>query len=282
MSRDFAGNHRARHRFDGMEVTGGAVRDVLGGRYRLLYRLEGETPRFTAYDSRLHRPVKVIFPGLDGDGADLLVCVDDQGAAPALTHPVLEPLLDVGLHDDGQFAYLVTSHQPTTTLAQCTPSSELGRSVLREIADLLAYLHGLGLGHSGLFPRAIRIAEQSNDDDCRVRVPFLGLYVQSKSADRAAPDDVADLAALTLEVWRPAEGPSSGDGAITRLLLDMARQPAIDRPAAVDVAHEVRELARLERRGSNSLGVQRAAPDMAARPDRKPRRRRFSAGSNPH
>lgn len=170
-------------------------------RYRLLYRLDADEPRFKAADQRLARDVTVCFANLDVDSADLIRGTTQRRPVSGLHHPALEPLFDVGYDVEVASSYLVTSYLPSVALAGRPPSPELGRLVLAELASLLLLLREEGLGYAGFTARHIRLVVEDAEGS-KLRVPFTGLYLNDQHEHSAR--DVSAMARLVLQTWGPS------------------------------------------------------------------------------
>lgn len=226
---------------------------VIGGRYRLLAAVgSGASAQvFAADDARLSRrvAVKLLHPGLAGDGMFLRKFQAEARLAASLNHPNVLHVYDWG--DEEQVPYLVLEYLGGGSLrsmldtgARLSPAQ--ATAIGAQAAHGLAYAHRRGLVH-----RDVKPANLLFNDDGRLLVADFGLaralaeaaiteplgmmlgtarYASPEQVEGRPIDDRADVYALALTLYEAVTGrvPFVGDSAAATL---MARVGAILPPA---------------------------------------------------
>ncbi|MBV9120543.1 MAG: serine/threonine protein kinase, partial [Chloroflexi bacterium] len=138
------------------------MRDVVGGRYQIVRRLGagGMATVYLAHDPLLGRDVAIKVPRVD-DGADPETLERFQAELRTigrLNHPNIVTIYDGG-QDEGD-PYLVMEPVEGESLAQLIRRDaplpvDRAVDIARQIAEALAYAHGIGLIHRDIKPQNV-------------------------------------------------------------------------------------------------------------------------------
>ncbi len=160
-----------------MSTTTDSIGRVLARRYRIESALGSGTSAtvYAAWDVVLQRRVaiKVLHPGLAGDGAFLRRFRYEAQSAAALTHPHILSVYDWGEDDGGPF--LVLEYLGGGSLRDLLDNGRRvsvaqAAAIGVQAAEALAYAHGRGFVH-----RDVKPANLVFDEDGRLRVADFGL-----------------------------------------------------------------------------------------------------------
>jgi eukaryotic-like serine/threonine-protein kinase len=195
-----------------MATTTDSIGRVLARRYRIESALGSGTSAtvYAAWDVVLQRRVaiKVLHPGLTGDGAFLRRFRHEARSAAALTHPHVLSVYDSGEDDRGPF--LVLEYLGGGSLRDLLDngrrvSVSQAAAMGIEAAEGLAYAHGRGFVH-----RDIKPANLVFDEDGRLRVADFGLARALAEAAMTEPAGAtvgtARYAAPEQALGRPVDG----------------------------------------------------------------------------
>ncbi|MGH9018171.1 MAG: protein kinase domain-containing protein, partial [Acidimicrobiales bacterium] len=226
-----------------MATTTDSIGRVLARRYRIESALGSGTSAtvYAAWDTVLQRrvAVKVLHPGLAGDGSFLRRFRYEAQSAAALTHPHVLSVYDWGEDDRGPF--LVLEYLGGGSLRDLLDdgrrlSVAQAAAVGVQAAGALAYAHGRGFVH-----RDIKPANLVFDEDGRLRIADFGLaralaeaamtepagatvgtarYAAPEQALGKAVDGRADVYALALVLYEAVTGvvPFSADTTAATLM----------------------------------------------------------------
>src|SRR5580693_3579353 len=195
-----------------MSTTTDSIGRVLARRYRIESALGRGTSAtvYAAWDVVLQRRVaiKVLHPGLAGDGSFLRRFRFEAQSAAALTHPHILSVYDWG--EDGGGPFLVLEYLGGGSLRDLLDN---GRRVSVaqaaalgvQAAEALAYAHGRGFVH-----RDIKPANLVFDEDGRLRVADFGLARALAEAAMTEPSGAtvgtARYAAPEQALGQPVDG----------------------------------------------------------------------------
>jgi beta-lactam-binding protein with PASTA domain/tRNA A-37 threonylcarbamoyl transferase component Bud32 len=257
-----------------MATTTDSIGRVLARRYRIESALGRGTSAtvYAAWDVVLQRrvAVKVLHPGLAGDGAFLRRFRHEAQSAAALTHPHVLSVYDWGEDDRGPFLVLeylgggslrdLLDNGRRVSLAQ---ASAMGI----EAAEALAYAHGRGFVH-----RDIKPANLVFDEDGRLRIADFGLARALAEAAMTEPSGAtvgtARYAAPEQALGHPVDG--RADVYSLGLVLYEAVTGVVPFTADTTVATLMGRVgARIP--GHDGLGPLAAVLDAASAPDRDER-----------
>src|SRR5580704_12366984 len=259
-----------------MATTTDSIGRVLARRYRIESALGSGTSAtvYAAWDVVLQRRVaiKVLHPGLAGDGSFLRRFRHEAQSAAALTHPHVLSVYDWG--EDGGGPFLVLEYLGGGSLRDLLDN---GRRVSVaqaaalgvQAAEALAYAHGRGFVH-----RDIKPANLVFDEDGRLRIADFGLARALAEASLTEPAGAsvgtARYAAPEQALGRPVDG--RGDVYSLALVLYEATTGVVpftaDTTAATLMARVGAHIP-----GHDGLGPlaaildDAASPDLDARPD---------------
>ena len=138
---------------------------VLGGRYRLLQRIDegGAGEVWRARDERLERDVAVKILGAAADAAFRERFTDEARRAAALSHPNVVAVFDEG--EDGPDAFMVMEYVRGRTLRDVVEERgalapvEAGR-IVAQVADALDAAHAAGVIHCDVKPANVILDER--------------------------------------------------------------------------------------------------------------------------
>jgi serine/threonine-protein kinase len=195
-----------------MSTTTDSIGRVLARRYRIESALGSGTSAtvYAAWDVVLQRRVaiKVLHPGLAGDGSFLRRFRYEAQSAAALTHPHVLSVYDWGEDERGPF--LVLEYLGGGSLRDLLDngrrvSEAQAAAVGAQAASALAYAHGRGFVH-----RDIKPANLVFDEDGRLRIADFGLARALAEAAMTEPAGAtvgtARYAAPEQALGRPVDG----------------------------------------------------------------------------
>jgi serine/threonine-protein kinase len=257
-----------------MATTTDSIGRVLARRYRIESALGSGTSAtvYAAWDVVLQRRVaiKVLHPGLAGDGSFLRRFRYEAQSAAALTHPHILSVYDWGEDERGPF--LVLEYLGGGSLRDLLDNGRrlsLSQAVAVGVqaAEGLAYAHGRGFVH-----RDVKPANLVFDEDGRLRIADFGLARALAEAALTEPAGAsvgtARYAAPEQALGRPVDG--RGDVYSLALVLYEATTGVVpftaDTTAATLMARVGAALP-----GHDGLGPLAAVLDAAAAPDVAPR-----------
>ncbi len=144
---------------------------------------------YRAYDPVLDREVALKVPQAGTLGSPRAVerFMREAKAAARLRHPHIVPIYDAG--QDGDFHYIASAFIAGRTLQEAIADGGLdlrqSAQVVREMAEALAYAHGLGIVH-----RDVKPANAMLDGEGRAHVMDFGLAHRLDSAENITLDGV--------------------------------------------------------------------------------------------
>ncbi|HXQ61185.1 MAG TPA: protein kinase [Acidimicrobiales bacterium] len=253
-----------------MSTTTDSIGRVLARRYRIESALGSGTSAtvYAAWDVVLQRRVaiKVLHPGLAGDGGFLRRFRYEAQSAAALTHPHILSVYDWGEDERGPFLVLeylgggslrdLLDNGRRVSVAQATAMGV-------QAAEALAYAHGRGFVH-----RDIKPANLVFDEDGRLRIADFGLARALAEAAMTEPVGAtvgtARYAAPEQAVGRPVDG-RSDVYALSLVLYEAVTGVVPFTADTIAATLMARVGARIP--GHDGLGPLAAVLDAAAAPD---------------
>ncbi|HEY5923472.1 MAG TPA: protein kinase [Kofleriaceae bacterium] len=233
------------------------------GSYRIISHLVGYTYR-AVHVSNARRALIDIAPS-DNWREMSLQMMRAQRLVESLQHPGIARIVERGMLDDRR-PWIATDVPSGIGIYEVIarrelPSNEL-TALIRDIADVLAYAHALGVVHRALTLRSIVLATGARSfpiaiADWGMRSGEIGVYAAPELSTGAGYDGRADVYSLGVIAFRAATRMFPGDGGVfevpgvpSGLATLITRMLAIaphDRPTAAEVRAHAAELLANER-----------------------------------
>jgi WD40 repeat protein/HEAT repeat protein len=203
------------------------------GRYRVRAWLGGGAfgDVYRAYDPQLDRDVALKVPregSLNSPGRVERFLTEARSAAQ-LRHPVIVPTFDAG--HDGRHFYIASAFVSGRTLEAVTDEGRLDRrravSIVRDLAEALAYAHSLGVVHRDVKPANVLLDEQG-----RPHLMDFGL------ARRRDAGDAGDAAAEEAPWWQQPQKKGTQEGDVLGTPAYMSPEQAAGRVREVGPASD--------------------------------------------